>query len=105
MGWLRASHRKLDPARSLPYRPFHTHDELQPLPLGEPTLLEVEIWPTSLTLEPGDTLRLDLRVDDTDLQGPMAHADPDDRRPARGVAILVGGEHASHLLVPTIPEP
>ena len=28
LGWLRASHRKLDAARSLPYRPFHTHDEL-----------------------------------------------------------------------------
>ncbi len=25
-GWLRASHRKLDPDRSLPYRPYHTHD-------------------------------------------------------------------------------
>ena len=30
-GWLRASHRKLDPARSLAYRPFHTHDDKQPL--------------------------------------------------------------------------
>jgi predicted acyl esterase len=24
LGWLRASHRKLDPAKSLPYRPWHT---------------------------------------------------------------------------------
>ena len=31
-GWLRASHRKLDPdALDRPYRPYHTHDELQPL--------------------------------------------------------------------------
>ena len=30
-GWLRASHRKLDPELSEPYRPFHTHDEQQPL--------------------------------------------------------------------------
>ena len=30
-GWLRASHRKLDPALSKPWRPYHTHDELQPL--------------------------------------------------------------------------
>ena len=29
-GWLRASHRKLDPRLSLPYRPYHTHDEKQP---------------------------------------------------------------------------
>ena len=30
-GWLRASHRKLDPKLSTPYRPYHTHDEQQPL--------------------------------------------------------------------------
>src|SRR5438477_5746284 len=30
-GWLRASHRKLDPRLSTPYRPYHTHDEKQPL--------------------------------------------------------------------------
>jgi len=33
-GWLRASHRKLDSERSLPYRPFHAHDEVQPLTPG-----------------------------------------------------------------------
>ena len=27
LGWLRASHRKLDPKLSKPYRPWHTHDE------------------------------------------------------------------------------
>src|SRR5262249_30221877 len=30
-GWLRASHRKLDKKLSEPYRPYHTHDEKQPL--------------------------------------------------------------------------
>ena len=30
-GWLRASHRKLDKVRSLPYRPYHTHDDKRPL--------------------------------------------------------------------------
>jgi predicted acyl esterase len=34
-GWLRASHRKLDKKKSLPYRPWHTHDEKQPLTPGE----------------------------------------------------------------------
>ena len=33
-GWLRASHRKLDPALTTPYRPYHTHDEPQPLTPG-----------------------------------------------------------------------
>ena len=104
VGWLRASHRKLDPERSLPYRPWHTHDELEPLVAGEPTLLEVEIWPTSIVLLPGERLRLELRVDDADLPWPGSHTDPDDHRPARDVTILLGGAHASHLLVPVIPQ-
>ena len=33
-GWLRCSHRKLDPKKSLPYRPYHTHDEKWPLVPG-----------------------------------------------------------------------
>ena len=34
-GWLRASHRKLDKKLSKPYRPYHTHDEKQPLKKGQ----------------------------------------------------------------------
>ena len=47
LGWLRASHRKLDPNETLPYRPYHTHDEEWPLTPGKPVELDVEIWPTS----------------------------------------------------------
>src|SRR6185312_8692676 len=47
-GWLRASHRKLDKKLSTPYRPYHTHDEKQPLKKGQVAELDVEIWPTSI---------------------------------------------------------
>src|SRR5262249_39793707 len=30
-GWLRASHRKIDRERSLPWQPFHPHDAVEPL--------------------------------------------------------------------------
>ena len=33
-GWLRASHRALDPDRSKPWRPFHPHDRVEPLEPG-----------------------------------------------------------------------
>ncbi|MPZ44261.1 MAG: CocE/NonD family hydrolase, partial [Betaproteobacteria bacterium] len=49
-GWLRASHRKLDPKLTLPYRPYHTHDELQPLTPGELVELDIEVWPTSIVV-------------------------------------------------------
>jgi predicted acyl esterase len=101
LGWLRASHRELDPARSEPYRPWHTHRHPQPLPAGEPTLLEVEIWPTSITLAPGERLRLELVSDDDDL-AMFTHNDPNDRHSATGATIHLGGEHPSHLLVPFI---
>ncbi len=52
-GWLRASHRKQDPARSKPYRPFLAHDEIQKLTPGELYTVDVEIWPTSLAAPEG----------------------------------------------------
>jgi hypothetical protein len=95
LGWLRASHRKLDPARSRPYRPWHTHDEEWPLQPGEPVELEIEIWPTSIVVPPGYRLALTLRgkdyeVDGSDIAlpnapypmkgvGPFLHIDPDER--------------------------
>ena len=39
-GWLRASHRKLDPYKSEPHQPYQSHGELQPLVPGG----EVRAW-------------------------------------------------------------
>ena len=63
-GWLRASHRKLDPALSKPWRPYHTHDELQPLKPGVPVELDVEIWPTSIVVPAGYRIALTIRGKD-----------------------------------------
>ena len=52
-GWLRASHRKLDKKLSTPYRPYHTHDQKQPLKKGEVVELDIEIWPTSIVVPAG----------------------------------------------------
>ena len=48
LGWLRASQRKLDPHKTRPWRPYHTHDERWPLVPGDPVELDIEIWPTSI---------------------------------------------------------
>ena len=63
-GWLRASHRKLDPALSKPWRPYHTHDEVQPLKPGVPVELDVEIWPTSIVVPAGYRIALTIRGKD-----------------------------------------
>ena len=70
LGWLRASHRKLDRALSLPYRPYHSHDEVWPLTPGEPVELDVEIWPTSIVAPAGYRLGLWIRGRDYEHAGP-----------------------------------
>lgn len=121
LGWLRASQRKLDVERSLPYRPYHTHDEMLPLTPGEPVELDIEIWPTCLVIPAGSRIGLMIRGRDYENDGsplpgarypmtgvgPFLHADPDDR-PAE----IFGGTNTLHfdpdrkpfLLLPVIPE-
>jgi predicted acyl esterase len=69
-GWLRASHRKLDPKLSTPYRPYHTHDEIQLLARGEIVELDIEIWPTCLVIPAGYRIGLSVRGKDYVYNGP-----------------------------------
>ncbi|MGH3649382.1 MAG: CocE/NonD family hydrolase, partial [Acidimicrobiia bacterium] len=123
-GWLRASHRRLDPDLSFPYRPFHTHDRVEPLTPGEVYELDVEIWPTSIVAPAGYRLGLSIRGNDYQYEGdlgetslstfknrltgcgPFLHDDPLDR-PADvfggGVTIHTGPDHRSSVLLPVIP--
>jgi predicted acyl esterase len=68
-GWLRASHRKLDRKLSKPYRPYHSHDEKQPLKRGEVAELDVEIWPTCIVVPRGYRLALSIRGKDYEYGG------------------------------------
>src|SRR5262249_29991008 len=60
-GWLRVSHRELDPALSLPYRPYHRHKRRLYLQPDEVVKVEVEIWPTSMVFKKGHRIRLDIQ--------------------------------------------
>jgi uncharacterized protein len=71
-GWLRASHRKLDPELSTPYRPYHRHNVVEPLTPGTPVELEIEIWPTSIVVPTGHRIALTLRGRDYEHPGPGA---------------------------------
>ncbi|MFN7086265.1 MAG: CocE/NonD family hydrolase [Burkholderiales bacterium] len=101
-GWLRASHRKLDPARSLPYRPYHAHNERLWLKPGEPVECQVEIWPTCIVLKKGHRLRLDIQPRDGVGSAPYTHYHADYNAGAENT-IYAGGEKASYLLLPVIP--
>jgi uncharacterized protein len=114
-GWLRLSHRKIDPTRSRPYKPFHPHDELQPVSPNEIYQADIEIWPTSIVVPAGYRLAVTIGGKDferTDAQGLMKgsgiflHDDPADRpKDVFGgeYTIYSGGDRASYLLMPVIP--
>lgn len=102
-GWLRVSHRKLDPELSTPVRPYHTHDELQKLEPDEVVPVEVEILPTSVVFEPGERLVLEVGAKDDAHAASFTHTDPGDRIQTGTVSIHTGGAFDSHLLLPIIP--
>jgi len=120
-GWLRASHRRLDPALSLPYRPYHPHDAEALLVPGEVVQVDVEIWPTCIVVPAGYRVVLSVRGKDYEYQGklspfaeqfyyagrgvgPFTHVT--DRRAARyggSVTVHTGADYPSFLLLPVIP--
>jgi hypothetical protein len=101
-GWLRASHRKLDPARSLPYRPYHAHNERFWLDPGEPVECQVEIWPTCIVLKKGHKLRVDIQPRDGVGSAPYTHYHADYNAGAVNT-VYAGGSKASYLMLPIIP--
>ena len=119
-GWLRCSHRKLDPKKSLPHRPYHTHDEKWPLVPGRVYEIDVEVWPTCIILPVGFRVALNIAGKDFERpggdaipsfrsrgSGPWIHDDPYDRPSS-----VFGGETTIHsgpsrnsfLLLPIIPK-
>lgn len=122
-GWLRASHRKLDTKKSLPYRPYHTHDEEQPLDPGKTYELDVEVWPTCIHVPKGHRVALSVRGRDYVYPGDsnvqlgeyanwtgcaiFRHDDPRDR-PAHifggDVTLHTGPKEQAYVMLPVIPQ-
>jgi predicted acyl esterase len=122
-GWLRASHRRLDPQKSKPYRPYHPHDRAEPLTPGEVYECDVEIVTSCIVVPAGWRVAFTIRGKDYEYDGElsefgkkfhygtrgtggMTHNDPDNR-PAglygRRVTLHAGGGRESYLLLPIIP--
>jgi uncharacterized protein len=122
-GWLRASHRKLDPQLSRPYRPYHAHDEVQPLSPGVPAELDIEIWPTCIVVPAAFRIGLTIRGKDYEYAGegtrlsnfknvlrgcgPFLHDDPRDRPTeiyGGTTTIHFGPDAPAYVLLPIITD-
>ena len=100
-GWLRVSHRELDPQLSRPYRPYHRHLRRLYLTPGETVRVEVEIWPTSMVFAKGHRIRLDIQPRDGVGSAHYLHYHADYNCGTN--TIYAGGDMAAYLLLPVIP--
>jgi len=101
-GWLRVSHRELDPDLSRPWRPYHKHVRRLYLTPGEIVKVEVEIWPTSMVFKKGHRIRLDIQPRDGFGSAQYLHYHADYNTGAINT-IYAGGDKESYLLLPVIP--
>ena len=100
-GWLRVSHRELDPELSLPYRPYHRHKRRLYLNADEIVQVQVEIWPTSMVFRKGHRIRLDIQPRDGIGSSSYMHYHADYNSGTN--TIYAGGDKESYLLLPVIP--
>ncbi len=101
-GWLRVSHRKLDPGKSLPYRPYHAHDERQWLAPDEAVECHVELWPMCMVFKKGHRIRLDIQPRDGVGASAYRHYHADYNIGARNT-VHTGGARLSYLMLPVVP--
>jgi len=59
-GWLRASHRSLDPKYTTDMVPYHRHDKVEPLMPNEIYKFEISLEPMSYLIQKGHRLRLEI---------------------------------------------
>jgi putative CocE/NonD family hydrolase len=92
-GWLRASFRYVDPARSRDGSPYLPDDRSSPVGIGEDTEYRMDVWDTAYTLAPGHRLRLWLSSSDFPTHEPLLVAGRD--------LIYHDSTHPSRLLLGT----
>jgi predicted acyl esterase len=100
-GWLKASQRALDPARSSALRPFETHQEADVASLvpGDPALLRVEIFPFGHVVRAGSRLRVWIEAPTIipELWSFVPNPQPTQN------TVLHDAAHASALVLPLVP--
>jgi len=101
-GWLRASHRKLDPKKSTATDPFPTHlkQDAAPLPKGKYSLVRVPIFPVTHAFRAGSKLRVTVSAVGGDR--PRWDFDTVDKGTTKNT-IMLGGVGASKLVIPVLP--
>jgi predicted acyl esterase len=102
VGFLRASHRAVDPSKSMhPQYPYHPHEQLEKVPPGTVVKLEIGIFMMGSQYEAGESVRVDIMAsnplifpDSTDPKGALL---PDNKGRHK---VHFGGEYPSCIILP-----
>jgi uncharacterized protein len=101
-GWLRSSHRSVDPELSSVADPWHPHVNPEPITPGETVDLQIGIVPTCNVFKPGHKMRLDISNVDNLLGNTFVGVR---RTIANGATnTVLHGPNATHLRIPQIPQ-
>lgn len=104
LGWLRASHRELDPERSTPWQPWLLHRRQLELKKGRPVPVDIEIWPSGTRFAKGESLRVVVQGSDIYKYARWIVRAGHPKTINAGTHVIhTGGKCDSHLLVPVIP--
>jgi hypothetical protein len=102
-GWLRLSHRKLDPARSTLLNPFHSDElaDMQPLTPGALTEAQIPLYPFAHQFRAGSRIRLTIEAPGGDrpewaFDTPATNGQVVDR-------VARDATHLSRLILPVLP--
>lgn len=100
-GWLKASVRNLDPDMSTEAKPYYSFDRVEKLEPGRAYPLEIELWDSAMVVAAGHSLLLE--VGSRNQSGCGLTLQTENRCWDADVAVLTGGQHDTHLLLPVIP--
>ena len=103
-GWLKVSHRKIDPARSTEYSVKHTHlkADYQPLTPGEVVPVEIEISPNTALVREGYRIRVDVQPHDGWAHGIAPHEYNEEYHKGAVNRIYTGPERVGYIQLPVI---
>jgi len=101
-GWLRGSHREVDPKRSKPWEPFHPHTKSEPLTPGEIYEFNIPIVPTAKLFKAGSRIKLKISSTDDQAKNPleMNAGGHIHRQSASRIKVYHNADYPSHLLLP-----
>jgi predicted acyl esterase len=101
-GWLRGTHREVDPARSKPWEPFHPHTPSDPLNPGQIYEFNIPVVPTGNLFKAGSRIKLKITCTDDPPKNPLemnacGHLY---RQSASRIRVYHNADYPSHLLLP-----